>query len=157
MNFRNRFLSIISFVIILFILFLAINRCNNKSDQIQENFFRKFPLKSYGTICRVKKGKGSLKYFVTVKVDSSNLKNYKKKSPLGVYFAVQNSNYLVFVDHYGNYEVNDKICIGCGDNIIKLNSNTGNLKFEKLRKNAMLFNVSQPNKKIIKLLEAGCN
>ena len=154
---KKRLIFIISFFSFFVISALVFRQCNSDLDKQQSEFFNEFPLTTYGTICKVKKGEGSLKFFVTVKVDSSNFEVYKQKSPFAVYFAVQSKEYLVFLDSYDEYSPGDKICIGCGDNSITLMNNDGSLKFTKKRSDTRLYNISSPNKEMIDQLELGCN
>ena len=130
---------------------------SNDLKQKENEFFNEFPLTTYGTICNVKKKDAPQRFFVTVKVDSSNFEVYKQKSPsFEAYFAVQAENTLVFIDHYDHYNPGDKICIGCGNNSITLMHQDGMLKFAKKRSETMLFNISSPNKELLKQLELGC-
>ncbi|WP_452218597.1 hypothetical protein [Lacinutrix undariae] len=157
METKNKILIGLLFLMIPIFAIFMIRSCDNKLDDSEDEFFKNFELETIGEICSIEKGEGSLKFFVTVQIESSNFNEHKKKSPSGVYFAVQSDKYLVFLDHYRNYEMGDKVCIGCGDNIIELKNKYGELKFSKSRKKAMLFDVSRPNKEILERLKQGCD
>ena len=157
MEINKKTMGAFSILVIVFFLFILLAKnCEKNSSQIEDSYFKEFSLRTKGKICHIVKGEGTLNFFVTVKVESTNMSEYFIKSPLGVYFAVQSGEYLVFIDNFKGYGIGQEICIGCNKNIIEVKSDDGRTILTKSPKQAKLFNISQPNKEIIEILNKGC-
>ncbi len=158
MEINKKIIGAFSFLAMVFFLFIFIAKnCEANNNQIEDSYFNEFSLRTKGKICNVVKGEGTLKYFITVKIESTNMTEYFIKSPLGVYFAVQSEEHLVFIDSFKGYEIGQEVCIGCNNNIIEVKTDDGRTILVKSPRQAKLYNVSQPNKEIIEILNRGCD
>ncbi len=156
--------------IIGFIVAIIIDSNYNKKEEeklIQEKeYFKKFDLKLKGVVCDINNyvaGKDALQ---TLKVLKSNYKEYnldiKNDS---IVFCMQNTKFTVFADngfHFYHksidYEIGDTIYLGFNKEIlIRCIDKNGNLKFDKKREQAFLYNIDSPTPEIKKQLEKGCN
>jgi hypothetical protein len=151
--------SIIS--VLLFVLFIImINIITNKSSKdfllAQEEYFHTLDLKLKGTVCNVELQNDTYKYLITVDVTQSNYINFDKKLR-NTLFCLKKDNIAVFADHSDSYEVGDIVEIGVDSTyLISCMNRLGQHKFKKKRDDMMVYRISSPHDRMIKLVEYGC-
>jgi hypothetical protein len=155
---RKAFLIIAGFMILTITIINVIgNKISSELNKKTNEYFENLDLKVTGIICGIEKQTDTHKFLVTLKKVKSNYKDYSKPSSLGAYFCITQDDLAVFADHSENYEIGDSITLG--DNItdlIKCVSSIGKIKFIKKRKDAMLYTIAKPNKRMVELIEIGC-
>ena len=167
---EKRVLNIV-LVIIGFIVAFIINSNYNKNQEqrlIQEKeYFKNFDLELKGIVCDINNYVAGKNVLQTLKVLESNYKEYnldiKNDS---IVFCISNDSVAVFADngfpsnHKGvDYEIGDTVYLGFNKEImIRCIDKNGNLKFDKKREQAFLYNITgSPTPEIKKQFEKGCN
>ncbi|MDC1161844.1 hypothetical protein OAT18_00220 [Tenacibaculum sp.] len=131
------------------------NKKENKERDIEKKYFETLDLKLEGRVCNVEKMEKTYGFLITLTSINSNLKNYSKEV-LKTIFCVKKRNTVVFADS-DSYEIDDIVSIGSDINtLIVCKDYSGKIKFLKKRKQGMLFHLRSPKKRMIKLLEEGC-
>lgn len=154
---KGLILMLALFIITIVIINIIASVSNTRSNKITNEYFENLDLKVQGVICAVEEQTDTYKYLITLKNVKSNKNTYSKPSPLGAYFCITKGQLAVFTDHNDNYKIGDSISIGENStDLIKCISKNGNTKFIKKRKEAMLYNIGNPNKKMIQLIKMGC-
>ncbi|QXP54641.1 hypothetical protein H0I25_11140 [Cellulophaga sp. HaHa_2_95] len=144
-------------ILVIVVINVIATMSSTDSNGIQREYFKKLDLKVTGIICGVEKQTDSYKFIVTLKNIETNFNDYSKPSALGAYFCITKGSLAVFADHYDGYKIGDSIYIGENKtDLIKCVSKEGKTKFVKTRRNAMLYSISSPNKRMTKLIEIGC-
>ena len=142
-------------------MIVLINVSTNKEQsefrKVEKKFFKGIKLKMSGTVCNVEKQTDTYKFLITLKNIKSNYPNYSEFGTNGINFCVIYNDISVFADHFENYKIGDSIIIGENENdLIKCISVNGEIKLTKKRKEAMLYDIGIPNKRMIELIEQGC-
>ncbi|WP_299110941.1 hypothetical protein [uncultured Winogradskyella sp.] len=144
-------------IIIITVINLIGNKFSSESNKKTNEYFENLDLKVTGVICGIEKQTDTYKFLITLKKVNSNYKDYLKPSSLGAYFCITKGDLAIFADHSDRYKIGDSIIIGENKtDLIKCVSKDGKVKFIKKRKNAMLYTIVKPNKRMDELIKMGC-